>query len=40
MSWDDWFRSFDENELALLYQDETKDGEESRFSKLVSRDSG
>jgi hypothetical protein len=38
LSWDEWFRAFDENELAFVYQDETKDGEESRFSKLVSRE--
>jgi hypothetical protein len=39
MSWDEWFDAFDENELAFLYQEETKEGEESRFSKLVSRNS-
>jgi hypothetical protein len=38
MSWEDWFDAFDENELAFLYQEETKEGDESRFSKLVSRD--
>jgi hypothetical protein len=38
ISWDDWLRAFDENELAFLYQEETKDGNESRFSKLVARD--
>ena len=38
ISWDDWFAAFEENGLAFLYQEETKDGEESRFSKLVSRD--
>jgi hypothetical protein len=38
ISWDEWFRAFDENKLAFLYQEETKDGNESRFSKLVSRD--
>ena len=37
VSWDEWFREFDENDLALLYQDETSDGDESRFNKLVSR---
>ncbi len=35
--WDEWFEKFDENDLAFLYQEETKEGEESRFSKLVSR---
>ena len=40
ISWDDWFAAFEENGLAFLYQEETADGEESRFSKLVNRDSG
>jgi hypothetical protein len=35
ISWDDWFRAFDENELAFLHDDDS----ESRFNKLVSRDS-
>jgi hypothetical protein len=38
ISWEEWFAAFDENELAFLYQEETKDGQESRFSKLVSRE--
>jgi hypothetical protein len=33
ISWDDWFRAFDENGLAFLYQDEG----DSRFNKLVNR---
>jgi hypothetical protein len=33
ISWDEWFRAFDENELAFLYQDEGN----SRFNKLVDR---
>jgi hypothetical protein len=33
ISWEDWFRAFEENELAFLYQDEG----ESRFNKLVDR---
>ena len=37
ISWHDFFRAFEENRLAFLYQEETADGEESRFSKLVSR---
>jgi hypothetical protein len=37
ISWDEWFKAFDDNKLALLYQDTTKGGEESRFNKLVSR---
>jgi hypothetical protein len=37
ISWDEWFDAFEANKLALVYQEETKDGDESRFSKLVSR---
>jgi hypothetical protein len=37
-SWDEWFRAFDENGLALVYQAHTADGQESRFSKLVDRE--
>ena len=39
ISWDDFFQGFEENKLAFLYQDETKAGDESRFSKLINRDS-
>jgi hypothetical protein len=39
ITWDEFFVGFDDNNLAFLYQDETKDGKESRFSKLVDRDS-
>lgn len=39
ISWDEFSRVFDENNLAFLYQEETKDGGESRFSKFVDRDS-
>ncbi len=37
ISRDDWLRAFDEDDLAFVYQDETSDGEASRFNKLVSR---
>ena len=37
ISWDDFFEAFEENDLAFLYQEETKGGSESRFNKLVSR---
>jgi hypothetical protein len=37
IGWDEWFRTFDENDLAFLHQDKTADGGESRFNKLVSR---
>lgn len=38
ISWDDWFEKFDERKLALVYQEETADGEQSNFNKLISRD--
>ena len=37
ISWDEFFQKFDESNLALLYQDNTSDGQESRFFKLVDR---
>jgi hypothetical protein len=37
VAWDEWFRIFDENDLALLYQEEKASGEDSTFFKLVSR---
>ena len=33
----EWSDAFEENRLAFLYQDETAEGEESRFSKLITR---
>jgi hypothetical protein len=38
ISWDEWFRKFEENRLAFLYQDEKASGEDSTFFKLVRRD--
>ena len=38
LDWDEFFRIFDENKLAFLYQEQTKDGGESRFSKFVERE--
>lgn len=38
ISWDEFFEKFDESNLALLYQEETQDGDQSRFNKLVSRE--
>ena len=37
IDWDQWFQAFDENGLALLYQETTAGGEQSNFNKLVSR---
>lgn len=40
IDWDEFFQIFDDNKLAFLYQDRTKDGEVSRFNKFVERDNG
>jgi len=37
ISWDEFFKIFDENKLAFLYQDKTQDGGTSRFNKFVER---
>lgn len=39
ISWEDWYQTFQENGLEFLCQDQTADGEESRFFKLVNKDS-
>ena len=33
--WEDFFAKFDEADLALLYQNQTADGSESRFCKFI-----
>jgi hypothetical protein len=38
IAWEDWFEKFDENKLALVYQDKTARGQPSRFNKIVKRD--
>lgn len=38
ITWDEWFEKFDDQGLALLYQEETAAGEKSNFNKLVSRE--
>lgn len=38
ISWDDFFRKFDESGLAFLYQEHTADGKDSRFCKLIARE--
>lgn len=38
ISWDEWFRQFDDSNLALLYQEKTSDGQKSNFNKIVGRD--
>ena len=37
ISWDDWFEAFDDNDLALVYQEKTASGKRSNFNKLISR---
>jgi hypothetical protein len=37
ISWEEWFRKFDERKLALLHQEQTADGKKSNFNKLVNR---
>jgi hypothetical protein len=37
ISWEEFFRVFDENQLALLRQDEASSGQQSRFFKFVDR---
>ncbi|GAC1362438.1 MAG: hypothetical protein NVS2B12_21000 [Ktedonobacteraceae bacterium] len=39
ISWDEFFKKFDEKSLAFLYQEHTSSGEESRFFKLINRGS-
>ena len=39
IEWDEWFDKFDDNNLALIVQDQTAEGERSNFNKIVSRDS-
>lgn len=37
ISWEEWFDKFDKQGLALIYQDQTEQGQQSNFNKLVSR---
>jgi hypothetical protein len=39
INWDEFFKAFEENQLAFLYEDEKKAGSQSRLSKLINRDS-
>ncbi len=38
ISWDEWFDKFDQNGLALVYQENTSGGQQSRFNKIVKRE--
>lgn len=37
VGWNEFFQAFEENDLAFLYQEETKEGGTSRFNKFVDR---
>lgn len=38
VDWDSFFRTFDDRGLAFVYQEQTSDGELSRFNKFVRRE--
>jgi len=38
LEWEDFFDQFEDEDLAFLYQEKTRDGKPSRFFKLVSRE--
>jgi hypothetical protein len=37
ISWDEFFKKFDENKLAFIYQDKTSSGVRSNFNKFIKR---
>ena len=37
IDWETFFEKFDEEDLAFLYQEETDEGQTSRFFKFVNR---
>lgn len=37
ISWEEWYKTFEDRHLEFLYQDRTADGDESRFFKLVRK---
>ncbi|HEX7022695.1 MAG TPA: hypothetical protein VF171_07545, partial [Trueperaceae bacterium] len=38
ISWEDWFKSFDERQLVFLFQQHKADGEQSNFFRLDNPD--
>lgn len=38
ISWDEFFKKFDEQGLAFVYQEKTAEGKQSNFNKLVRRE--
>src|SRR4051794_14623164 len=39
ITWDQFFKKFDESKLAFLFQEKTADGKKSNFNKLIKRTS-
>lgn len=39
ISWDEFFSKFDENNLELVYQEKTAEGQMSNFNKLIHPES-
>lgn len=37
LEWKDFFDRFEKNNLAMIYQDDTPEGEQSRFFKFIHR---
>ncbi len=38
IDWDQWFRVFDQRNLALIVEDKMADGRPGNFNKLISRE--
>lgn len=38
IEWDEWLQKFDENNLALLVEEETSSGQTSNFNKIIGRE--
>jgi hypothetical protein len=36
VSWDEWFKTFDDRHLVMLFQDKMKDGKQSNFFRFDS----
>jgi len=36
ITWDEWFKPFDERQLVFIYQDRESDGSQSNFFRLDS----
>lgn len=35
ITWDEWFEKFEDEDLTFLYQEQTADGDTSRFCKII-----